>query len=120
MAGMKRFVRWAFPVLLMLFYPWWFYTDVLSYHAHADGAAIAAFILGLPSVIICVVVIIRAVRRREWGVVILYGLAAATCVFFWYWIRRIPFCTMCYPMKKKDLGFMLEPFADRFGDFWLD
>ena len=34
------------------------------------------------------------------------------------YINRIPFCTECDHVKRSELGFMLEPFANRFGFFW--
>ena len=48
------------------------------------------------------------------GPAAVYGLAVVSCIFFCYWISRIPFCTVCEPISPEDLGFMLRPFADRF------
>ena len=109
----------ALPIFLICLFPFMFCMRIAFYQPHYEGL-ITGQILGFVGVAACLAGIVRAVVREETGVVVLYLLAAVSCVFFCYWIGRIPFCAECEPMFRSDLGFMLEPFADRFGDVWLD
>ena len=108
----RRIIRWAVPVFTVLWFPFRFYSDIMNYHAHCDDAS--PILLGIPCAVYCVTSCFLAIRRRESVLAVLCSLAAASCVFFCYWICRIPFCTMCEPIDRSDLGFMLKPFADTF------
>ncbi len=114
----KRIVKWAVPVFVFFLFPLRFYLNIAYYRSHEDDPFIIMF--GVVCAIICIVVCFQALRRKETGLAVVCGLAIVSCVFFCYWIARIPFCTMCDPIRKSDLGFMLEPFADRFGDLWIE
>ena len=107
--------KWLLPVFLRIWFPARFYWDVTHYYTHFDD--LSAVLLCLVGLILCTVWIIRAIRRRDWKYMVLIGLAMASCAFFGYWINRIPFCTECDHISRSELGFMLEPFADRFGYF---
>ena len=108
----KTVLKWAFPVFVICFFPIRFYYDIMHYQIHHDD--LFAFLLGIPCVIICLTGFIWALKRREKGLSAVCGLAIASCVFFCYWIMRIPLCSVCEPISKSDLGFMLEPFAETF------
>ncbi len=116
--NIKRIVKWAVPVFVFFFFPLRFYLNIAYYRSHEDDPFTIMF--GVICAITCVVVCFQALRRKETGQAVVCGLAIVSCVFFCYWIARIPFCTMCDPIRKSDLGFMLEPFADRFGDLWIE
>ena len=86
--------------------------NIKNYQAHSDDPFTIMF--ESPCVLYCMIGSFLALKRKESGLAVVCGLAAASCVFFCYWIYRIPFCTMCEPIDRSDLGFMLEPFADKF------
>ena len=114
----RRIIRWVVPAFVFFWFPCMFYLSIINYHTHFDDPFTIMF--GVPCALYCAISCFLAIRRREKGLAVVCGLAAASCVFFCYWIYRIPFCTMCDPIRKSDLGFMLEPFADRFGDLWIE
>ena len=114
---LKTVAQWVFPLFVIFWFPFAFYYDIAHYSAHSDDPFTCIF--GFFCIIGCLICFIYARGRKRKLLAALYVLAVISCVFFCYWIRRIPFCTMCSPMKKSDLGFMLRPFADSFGDFWL-
>ena len=87
--------------------------ELAHYYTHFDD--LPALFLELAALILCTVWIIRAIRQRDWKYMVFIGLTIVSCVFFGYWINRIPFCTECDHISRSELGFMLEPFADRFG-----
>ena len=108
----RRIIKWAIPIFLSLLFPFIFFMDVMYYHAHSDYYEFT--LIGTPCAVCCLIGCILAIRRREKGLAVACVLAAASCLFFCYWIRRIPFCTMCDPIDRNDLGFMLKPFAENF------
>lgn len=112
-ARLKRIVGLSIPIILILWFPYRFYTEITHYYTHYDGQLIG-YILGYAGSAGCIAGIVFANRRRRKIVAVLYGMALVSCIFFCYWITRIPFCTMCEPIDRSELGFMLEPFADRF------
>ncbi len=114
----RRIFKWAFPVFVLFWFPLTFYLGIMNYHAHSDDPFTILF--GAPCAVYCITGCFLALKRKERGLAVICGLAAASCIFFCYWNYRIPFCTMCEPIHKRDLGFMLEPFADRFSDFYLE
>jgi len=95
-----------------------FYLDIMNYQPHQTTSF--AIVLGVPCAIFCIAECALALKRKENSLALIYGAAVVSCIFFGYWIHRIPFCAMCEPIHKSDLGFMLEPFADRFSDFYLE
>ena len=116
--NVKRIIKWAIPLFVTVWFPFMFYMGIRNYHAHADDPFTIMF--GIPCAICCITGCFLALKRKESGLAVVCGLAAVSCIFFCYWISRIPFCAMCEPIHKHDLGFMLEPFADRFSDFYLE
>ena len=112
----KRILKYALPALLTLWPPVWFYWDVAHYSSHSSEYV--SLFLGAASLIICGVKVYRAFREHDRYSVVMYAIAAISCVFFGYWIAQIPFCTECDHIRRSDLGFMLRPFADRFGPYW--
>ncbi len=110
-AGMT--VKWLLPVLLILWYPARFYWDIMQYHTHFED--LPSLFFELAGFILCTAGIIRAIKRHDWAYAALVGTALVSCVFFGYWTNRIPFCVECDRITREDLGFMLKPFADRFG-----
>ena len=110
--NIKRIVKWAVPLFVLLYFPLMFYMGVMDYHAHTDDPFTIMF--GVPCAICCIIGCFLALKRKESGLAVVCALAAASCVFFCYWIYRIPFCTMCEPIDRNHLGFMLEPSADKF------
>ena len=106
-------VKWLMPVFLMLWFPARFYWDIMHYYTHFED--IPAPLFELIGIILCTAGIIRAVRRRDRAYAVWVGCALASCIFFGYWINRIPFCVECNHISRDELGFMLAPFADRFG-----
>ncbi len=109
--NIKQIIRWAFPLFVIIWFPCAFFHEVLHYQAHNDSFTIA---YGLPCAVVCLICLFRALKRKEICFTVVYGLAVVSCAFFCYWINRIPFCPICEPISKSDLGFMLEPFADSF------
>lgn len=109
----KLYGKWLLPVFLILWYPARFFWDIMHYYTHFED--IPALLYELVGFILCTAGIIRAFKRREWGFAALVGTALVSCVFFGYWTNRIPFCVECNRISREELGFMLEPFADRFG-----
>ena len=91
---------------------------LVDYHSHWDGQFLG-YVFAIPGNIICAIGIVRALKRKNRSLAVAYAAALVSCVFFCWWITRIPFCTMCDGLRKSDLGFMLRPFADRFGDGYL-
>lgn len=118
-AGQRRVLKWLIPISLAVWFPIRFSIEIACYHTHYEEQIIG-YIAGFLGLACCVAGLVRSLLRRERSVAALYIVAAISCVFFCYWITRIPFCPMCEPMKKSELGFMLEPFADRFSDFYLE
>ncbi|MBQ9409951.1 MAG: hypothetical protein IJU28_11260 [Clostridia bacterium] len=116
---LKRVALWGFPLLLMILYPLGFYSRIAHYRPHSD-AGWPLVLFAVPALVICSVILYRAAKRRLWGRFALYAVTIACCIFFTYWMGRIPFCTECEPIKKSDLGFMLEPYADTFSTWYLD
>ncbi len=107
----KAIISWVFPVFVICFFPFRFYYDIMHYQIHHDD--LLAILLGLPCVILCLIGFIQALKRREKSTSAVYGLAMVSCIFFCYWIIRIPLCPVCDSVSRSDLGFMLEPFADK-------
>lgn len=95
-----------------------FYWKIMHYQPHHDNP-FSGFVF-IACVIGGVILLIRAIKRKQTIITVLYSFAIISGVFFLYWTTRIPLCLECEPMSKKDLGFMLEPFAERFGDYWPD
>ena len=117
MEKMNAFLsKWIVPVLMAVAFPGLFYWEIADYESHSEGLTLLMLVLGVAVLAVCALGLRWAVRGHSWGMALLYVLAAVSCVFFCYWMDRIPFCAVCEPMRKSDLGFMLEPFADRFGD----
>ena len=114
----RRIIRWAVPIFVFFWFPFKFYQGINYYQSHIDDPFTIMF--GVPCALYCVISCFLAFRRKQKGLAVVCCLAAASCIFFCYWIYRIPFCTMCEPIHKSDLGFMLEPFADKFSDFYLE
>ena len=112
----KLIGKWLIPFFLIIWFPTKFFWDIAHYHTHFED--LTALFLELAGLILCTILIVRAIRRRDWAYVIIVILAMVSCAFFGYWINRIPFCTECDHIRRSELGFMLEPFADRFGYFW--
>ena len=108
----KRIIKWVIPILVFFWFPFMFYMNIKNYQTHSDDPFTIMF--EAPCVLYCMIGSFLALKRKESGLAVVCGLAAASCVFFCYWIYRIPFCTMCEPIDRSDLGFMLEPFADKF------
>ena len=108
----KRIFAWAIPLFVFVWFPIMFYVGIANYQAHADDPFTIMF--GVPCAISCLIIGIMSLRQKKYGHAAICGLAVVSCVFFCYWIYRIPFCTMCEPVSREDLGFMLKPFADRF------
>ena len=108
----KRIIKWVIPILVFLWFPFMFYMNIRNYQAHSDDTFTIMF--GVPCAIYCMIGCFLALRRKESGLAVVCGFAVASCVFFCYWIYRIPFCTICEPIDRSNLGFMLEPFADKF------
>ena len=104
-------VKWAFPIFVICFFPIRFYYDIMHYQIHHDD--LFAILLGFVCAILCITGLISALRQREKSLSAVNGLALVSCVFFCYWIIRIPLCPVCDSISKSDLGFMLEPFADK-------
>ena len=118
---MKRFRTWAVPVILALLFPALFYWEIFHYQPHMSDSFLIAFPIMIAAAVRFIIVAWRAAGKRAWGIVVFNALALACCLYFFYWIGRIPDCIECDGLwRKSDLGFMLEPFADRFGDLWLD
>ena len=112
MMNVKRIIKWAIPLFVLFWFPFMFYMGIRNYHAHVDDPFTIMF--AVPCAICCIIGCFLALKRKESGLAVVCGLAVASCVFFCYWIYLIPFCTMCEPIDRSDLGFMLEPFADKF------
>lgn len=104
--------KWGIPIFLMLWFPLMFYESVMHYQAHSDD--VSPLVIGIPCAIGCFVALRRYYWRREKGMMILYALALVSCVFFTYWMWRIPYCVECDEISRDQLGFMLKPFADKF------
>ena len=115
--GMKEkaicIARWLLPVVIAAYFPYRFYGDIAHYQVHHDD--IAVFFHGMISLLICGVLIVMAIRRRSWVNLALCCVAVCSCVFFCYWCMRIPLCQECEPLTVDELGFMLRPYAERFG-----
>ena len=107
-------LKWVIPIGLILWFPFRFYWEIAHYYTHYDNQLMGC-ILGVVGLVVCAAGIFWALYNDERAPVVLYGLAAISCVFFCYWITRIPYCTECDGLRRSDLGFMLRPFADRFG-----
>ena len=114
----RNIIRWAVPVFLMIWLPYRFYWDIDNYYTHFSDYA-AGFVIIYGSVFLAVGLIMN-IKRRKLFVTLFYSMALVICLFFGYWIFRISFCTECDHLTKSDLGFMLEPYADRFGFLWPD
>ena len=108
----KHIIAWAVPIFVFVWFPFIFCLAIMNYHAHADDPFTIMF--GVPCAISCFIICYKALRQKKYGHAAICCLAVVSCVFFCYWIYRIPFCTMCEPIDRSDLGFMLEPFADKF------
>lgn len=106
-------LEWTLPFLIAAWFPFRFYWEIAHYQAHHDD--IGNLFLAMISLTLCAFMIVQAVRRRSWILVALCGAAACSCAFFSYWNMKIPFCLECEPLTKADLGFMLKPYAERFG-----
>ena len=109
---LRMVMAWAIPIFFIFWFPLMFYENVLGYRPHNQD--ISAYIIALPCVVGCSVFMCLAAKYKEPWLAAVYGLAVVSCIFFCYWISRIPFCTVWEPISPEDLGFMLRPFADRF------
>ena len=110
--------KWAVPILMTALPAAMFYWEVMHYQAHFDSSLTG--IVGIACVVGGIFLLTGAIEKKQKVNAAICGLAIASGLFFYYWSTRIPFCTKCEPMSKQDLGFMLEPFADRFGPYWGD
>ena len=106
-------LRWALPLAITAYFPYRFYADIAHYRAH--GGSPWVFFLGMIGFLICLALIVSAVKRRSWFNLALCCIALFSCVFFSYWEMQIPFCQECEPLTRDDLGFMLRPYAETFG-----
>lgn len=107
-----RILRWALPLAITAYFPYRFYAEIAHYRVHGGSAVI---FLGMICFLICLALIVSAVKRRSWFNLALCCIALFSCVFFSYWCMQIPFCQECEPLTKDDLGFMLRPYAETFG-----
>ena len=114
----KKLIKWLLAIFIIAWFPARFYWDVNHYYTHFDD--VTALLFWIYGIIACAVFIVRTIKKKEWITFALFGLALVSCAFFGYWIFQIPFCTECDHITRSDLGFMLEPFADRFGPYWPD
>ncbi|MBR5985563.1 MAG: hypothetical protein IK019_04035 [Clostridia bacterium] len=95
-----------------------FYWAIMNYQPHHDSYLSSFVEIGC---IICgILLFCKAIKRKQTGIAVLYCLAILSGGFFLYWTMRIPLCLACEPMRKQDLGYMLKPFADRFGEYLPD
>ncbi len=113
---LKPIGKYLVPSLLLIWFPARFYWDVFHYHTHFED--MFSLFMEFSTIIFCAVSMIRAFKRRSLAYMALIAATMLSCIFFGYWINRIPFCTECDHVRRSELGFMLEPFANRFGYFW--
>ena len=116
MEKFKRIGMYLVPSFLLLWFPARFYWDVFHYYTHFEDLLVV--LMGFATIIFCAVSMVQAFKRRNWAYMALVAAALLSCLFFGYWINRIPFCTECDHIRRSELGFMLEPFANRFGFLW--